>query len=644
MIPSKLEKYAFVTRSWLDECIASHTSCQKRARHCAIFCTDNCHMITDYDEKRMNPARLLSIRSSSCEDHEDDTDRVYLVEGQSLGEGSHYIALSHRWGARSGITLSKGNKADLIHKGLRMEDLPPTFRDSVHFVRSLGYSYLWVDSLCIVQDDSEDWKQEAQRMSIIFDKATLTIAAMDGGDSYSGLLLNQTSEKDVGTLDSRAWVCQERMMTPRTVLFSGGEISWECRECESSNDGQRMRPRNNQSALINKEMHLKDMYTFFRDWRPKPIASANPESPEATQADADGTHADMIDEYADSVMYDPATNVVQIKYGDDIPAHREHLRNYFNRNGMENGEIMRIYPEDNANDPFGKFMKSVTALDHARDVYFPFMKIWWQFLSLYTARQLTFESDRFLAMNGVATIAQRWTHLRSSFGLWYHFFIYELCWYIDPTGNPARRPSTWLGPTWSWISTTEGRVQNDVYKWLPVEGKLQLKSEIRTPVGTSFDMPLPLEAWTCSAEHYGMSIWGNLREATIVATKGQNGQVSYSVNVDALGRFSDKEVLDFRPDCPDQFPAGEDVEVLCLHVWHYDAHYLELDEYTDLYLVVRQVAGKVKLRRRTEETSVNELEGERRMERLGLLVVKYGSGEKRPAEDIGGIWWYIELV
>lgn len=84
--------------------------------------------------------------------------------------------------------------------------------------------------------------------------------------------------------------------------------------------------------------------------------------------------------------------------------------------------------------------------------------------------------------------------------------------------------------------------------------------------------------------------------------------------------------------------------MLCLHVWHYDARYLELDEYTDLYLIVHQIAGKVKLRRRTEETSVKELEEERRMERLGLLVVKYGLGEKRPAEDIEGLWWFIELV
>lgn len=127
MSVSKLKNYASVARGWLDECIASHTSCRKRARHCAIFCTDNCHMITDYDEKHMNPSRLISLHSKHSEDDEDDLDRVYLVDGQSLGEETPYVALSHRWGARSGITLSKVNQAELINQGIRMDDLPLNF-------------------------------------------------------------------------------------------------------------------------------------------------------------------------------------------------------------------------------------------------------------------------------------------------------------------------------------------------------------------------------------------------------------------------------------------------------------------------------------------------------------------------------------
>lgn len=89
-----------------------------------------------------------------------------------------------------------------------------------------------------------------------------------------------------------------------------------------------------------------------------------------------------------------------------------------------------------------------------------------------------------------------------------------------------------------------------------------------------------------------MSIWGNLRQATIVATRVQNGQLSYSVTVDAHGSFSDKEALDFRPDYPGRFPVGKNIDVLCLHAWHYDAHYSELDKYTDFYLIIHQIGGK----------------------------------------------------
>ena len=75
----------------------------------------------------------------------------------------------------------------LVTEGIKVADLPLTFRESVELCRGLGIPFLWIDSLCIIQDDLEDWKNEARRMAIIYDRATLTIAAADGIDSSKGL-------------------------------------------------------------------------------------------------------------------------------------------------------------------------------------------------------------------------------------------------------------------------------------------------------------------------------------------------------------------------------------------------------------------------------------------------------------------------
>lgn len=58
-----------------------------------------------------------------------------------------------------------------------MHQLPPTFRDAVYMTHSLGFNYLWIDSLCILQDDKQDWRQESEAMCRIYKGAVCNIAA-----------------------------------------------------------------------------------------------------------------------------------------------------------------------------------------------------------------------------------------------------------------------------------------------------------------------------------------------------------------------------------------------------------------------------------------------------------------------------------
>ncbi|KAL5399273.1 hypothetical protein PMIN03_012691 [Paraphaeosphaeria minitans] len=140
-------------------------------------------------------------------------------------------------------------------------ELPKTFRDAVRVTRELGIKYLWIDSLCIVQWNTADWKHEADRMKDVFASAYCTIAATSAVDSNAGFLGRNGSteyvhvqgasgkqfyicadmddfDNDVGKsqLNTRAWVMQERVLARRTIHFSANQTYWECGEgvyCEN---------------------------------------------------------------------------------------------------------------------------------------------------------------------------------------------------------------------------------------------------------------------------------------------------------------------------------------------------------------------------------------------------------------------------
>ncbi|KAH8707548.1 heterokaryon incompatibility protein-domain-containing protein [Phaeosphaeriaceae sp. PMI808] len=171
-----------------------------------------------------------------------------------------YIALSHCWGLIPIIRTLKENYKEHC-KTIAPESLSKTFREAIHTTRKLGYRYIWIDSLCIIQDDDDDWVKEAATMSDVYQCAVLTIAAAhaSGGDvgcfaERDGLLylpfyieFPQTTVskspirvqfttfgrvKALGGGDlvllSRAWVLQEQILSPRVLMFDESYISWEC--------------------------------------------------------------------------------------------------------------------------------------------------------------------------------------------------------------------------------------------------------------------------------------------------------------------------------------------------------------------------------------------------------------------------------
>ncbi|KAF2491146.1 hypothetical protein BU16DRAFT_469810, partial [Lophium mytilinum] len=77
--------------------------------------------------------------------------------------------------------------------GVSVSSLPKTFRDAVAITRSMELCYLWVDSLCIVQDNKDDWPTEAPRMGSLYSRAHLVIAASGARDSSEGCFLERVA-------------------------------------------------------------------------------------------------------------------------------------------------------------------------------------------------------------------------------------------------------------------------------------------------------------------------------------------------------------------------------------------------------------------------------------------------------------------
>ncbi|KAN0102949.1 Heterokaryon incompatibility protein (HET) domain containing protein [Hyaloscypha variabilis] len=204
------------------------------------------------------PTRLLQIQ-------EQDSSGLRLIETTESAPKGPYLTLSHRWGKAQFKKLTAKTLDDL-KAGISVAILPKTFQDAISVARRLQVRYLWIDSLCIMQDSSEDWNREASQMSLVYQHGYCNIAATGALDSTAGLFLDGSAPLqtpcrvelpmwgdpqgrevsyvldpdlwrnriDNAPLITRAWV--ERFLAKRVLHFTKDQLFWECRErmaCEA---------------------------------------------------------------------------------------------------------------------------------------------------------------------------------------------------------------------------------------------------------------------------------------------------------------------------------------------------------------------------------------------------------------------------
>ncbi|KAI6753847.1 hypothetical protein HG530_013023 [Fusarium avenaceum] len=227
----KAQKLAY---GWQKACQETHEICSKLR-----------------SSEKFAPSRLIDIGAKG------DTWRLCLYP-EDIADPPDYFTLSYRWTKHPSIVLLSTN-INKFRQWSPISRLPKTFRDTITVARRLSIRYLWIDSLCIIQDSPEDWAKESVRMHQIYANSSCTISASASEDPQGGLFRSRTP-KDVlpgyvtvkftdggltkfdiwdehyiqrltqGPLTRRGWVYQERILSPGVLHFTDTQIVWECFE------------------------------------------------------------------------------------------------------------------------------------------------------------------------------------------------------------------------------------------------------------------------------------------------------------------------------------------------------------------------------------------------------------------------------
>lgn len=231
-----------IGKTWLSECEQHHGS--RCSQH-------------GWDVAMRKPVSLRAI----------DVHNLCLCEIQDPAK-CRFISLSYVWGGARTLRLQYSNIDILMTKNglLRyIHDLPRTILDAMEVVKAMGERWLWVDSICILQENTQEAHEQIASMDRIYGSALVNIVAADGTDAYAGLngiqskhtpqsfdsadgerSFNQMSAKfkdglsliaplhsdikiDSTPWNKRAWTFQERLLSRRLIVFSQGQMTWHCR-------------------------------------------------------------------------------------------------------------------------------------------------------------------------------------------------------------------------------------------------------------------------------------------------------------------------------------------------------------------------------------------------------------------------------
>jgi hypothetical protein len=356
-----------LVRDWMRQCDAKHLGCRP-----------------DPSLSNFTPTRLIRITN----------DRFVALVKPDTSVRMQWCSLSYVWGMAGDSFKTTSANVEAYYRGIETSILPRTIRDAISVCYRIGVPYLWVDSLCIIQDDKEDLRRELHGMPQIYQQARLTIVASCANEASEGFLhkrgfffkscppisirhlqdngierrltlfekLGRTSSNE--PISNRAWCFQETLLSPRRLEYRSQSLRLVCREHDYT-------------------YGLEDITPFL---------------------------------LKDSI--------------DTMP--------------------------------------------------------WHELVAAYSARKLTFRSDKLRAIGALARIVAARDDANYMAGLFRDTAISDLCWRLKTPALP--RPEEHRGPTWSWISVDSVvQYERNVEHFKKVRARL-LRAEIATRyTGGEFD-------------------------------------------------------------------------------------------------------------------------------------------------------------
>lgn len=398
-------------KAWLNNCGKSHAKCRSRRNREAGVGWHPTRLVETASEPKSNDT-TVNLR---C--------RIVDSKSENMPQNLRYITLSHRWPLDpKAIQKLTVDTLPLWKASLPVEALSQTFRDAFIAARRLGISYIWIDSLCIIQegDDYADWKMEAPTMQKVYSNAAFNICASKNDlgqglfsprrpsdyqplkvelphleDDNRHYLIREEWENELmemwearvndSPLASRGWIFQEQLLSPANIHFGDHEVLFECLEMRASESLGSDQDYKSFSRLD---------HPFFKERLPLPAA-------------IDGEPAPSVESYGAAYDY------------------HETARAPGNNNEHE---------------------------------------AWHNLLRQYTTLQLTVSSDRLIALSGVA---QHFKNVSSHddfyiAGLWRRRLAAEMLWQLKETTSREsweKRKTTRHQLTFSWVSV-DGQVEN----------------------------------------------------------------------------------------------------------------------------------------------------------------------------------------
>lgn len=263
---------ARIINDWMKLCL-DHSECNSHS-----FLSENELKNDKGEEKRESgikkdinvgyPKRLIWL--------DEDVKTARLVASPTEKKAP-YAALSYCWGREiPGIDVFKTDKETLpiFEEGIPLKNLPQTLNDVFVLTKKLGFDYVWVDALCIVQHNQQEWEQESRKMGSIYSNAKIVLSATQAAHVNDGMFMQRSTttlcmdveavggtmkarrnlnheiiiscrtksdkwwETHINTIFpvlSRGWCFQERLLATRIVHFTATELVFECqttRKCE----------------------------------------------------------------------------------------------------------------------------------------------------------------------------------------------------------------------------------------------------------------------------------------------------------------------------------------------------------------------------------------------------------------------------